>query len=269
MQTAPEQYPTTTQKPSHSNSNYCVVIIRDRGKDPVLDEMWKGLRSLANAYLFRLRNVKNKRRKSQHHPAPSIPQPVQTVAPIRPQPSVVPPPATASIPAPRPNTTWSKVASSPPHTPMKPALQVIPPLDYSAHQDPLLPPIKSRPVAPRPLDADHHPKRPSHEGASKVHNVVEGTPKSIQRPKPKSISGPQPAGISALPCNKEPRLAKQTACAACSRYKSCTLWFHSRNRSYKCDGKEGLCNWCWDHVVEVSEKGAPKNNFVKFTWIKS
>jgi len=75
---------TTRKQPLKNNSNYCVVIIRDRGGDPALDEMWKGIRSLANAYLFRLRNVKGKRNKERTHLPPPSPHRAPFGPPIHP-----------------------------------------------------------------------------------------------------------------------------------------------------------------------------------------
>jgi len=109
----------TTNKSTTSNlrnNNFCVVIIRDRGNDPALDEMWKGLRSLANAYLYRLRGVKFRRRKRPNEADPSIPPPVAPrvpvppTAPVRPTAPMQPAPVRPSPPPP----SFVEVVKSPP-----------------------------------------------------------------------------------------------------------------------------------------------------------
>jgi hypothetical protein len=217
--------------------------------------MWKGLRSLASAYLFRLRNVKNKRRKSQPQPAPSIPQRVQPVPPAQPQIRYVNPPVITNLPLPTPQT-WSKVVSTPPQSPMRPAQQMIPPL---RRKDPLPPPIKSRSTAPKPLDKEHYPIRPSHAVASKVPNTVVGPPVPKES-RPLNV-GP-PAVISVHPCNREKCYPINVDCAACKKFGMCSLLFHSSKHSYKVEGKMVVCDRCWENVVDVVEKGGTRlSNF--------
>jgi len=140
-------------KQTKTNSNHCVVIIRDRGKDPALDEMWKGLRSLANAYLFRLRNVKSKRSKSNRQDsAPSIPAP-STV-------STAPPVATLStrMPSPAPRGVAEPVLVVPPApVKAKPAsyVEVVlspPKKVVQTRQQPVVL-LGPKPAAPKPLGA--------------------------------------------------------------------------------------------------------------------
>jgi len=98
------------------NNNFCVVIIRDRGNDPALDEMWKGLRSLANAYLYRLRGVKYRRRKRPNEDDPSIPPLVAPLAPVPPTAPSRPPAPTQPAPVrpPPPPVSYVEVVKSPP-----------------------------------------------------------------------------------------------------------------------------------------------------------
>jgi len=257
-----------TRKPPNSknSSNHCVVIIRDRGHDPVLDEMWKGLRNLANAYLYRLKKVKTKRT----GPSQNLPPHPQAQMVPKPAPFIVPSAPTQKTSTDRSvslDRSWSNVVS--PSAPVRKRASIVPPLDYEAHPDPLLPPIQSKPT--KPLVPDHPTKRPSMDAAVKATKVVEVEPKTITKPKPKPVERlPVPKapllGISVLPRCKDPLIGKWAHCDGCKRYKLCTSIFHHRNSSYKCHGKAGLCPRCWQNLEDIIEKGERPQ--FKFEWKK-
>jgi len=213
------------------NNNFCVVVIRDRGNDPALDEMWKGLRSLANAYLFRLRNVKTRRRKRPFETDPSIPPPVPPVVPVPPAAPVRPPAPIPPAPVkPSPPVSYVQVVKSPPKA--------------GPIYDRRIGPAPTIPVIPRPA-------------STKPVGSTQQSPVPSLVPKKSFIINV--AKNATRPLAEEPFCSGAT-CPSCGVYGKvkCGKWFRVDHKDwspgvYLCKNFEiaasmssmGLCDNCW------------------------
>jgi len=233
------------------NNNFCVVVIRDRGDDPALDEMWKGLRSLANAYIYRLRNVKSKRRKPPTETGPPIPAaPVVPIPPAALAPPVVPP--VPIRPQPPPVSYVDKVKT--------------PPKVGSLHV---------RRASPVPSSIPPKPLAPSSSLA------LSGKPGKIV------ISPPKPPRVKHLPlfvlkgCKRpmyEQAFNKNIYCFSCGELGKvrCNKWLPSSVNSgdewapgfhMSVEYHQGFCDNCWPFVGKPLLSGDLSGVVGEYRWV--
>jgi len=282
-----ESQTSTSSRKFSSNNNHCVVVIRDQGKDPGLDEIWRGLRNLANAYLFRLQKVKAKRTRNRppisNRPDPvvqrrSTPAPTITTPPLPQQvpvltvPSVVPRPSPLEASQPSPQK-WSKppviIAPSPASAPTlkkplpgDPGIQKgdkekSPAKKETSRQGVVAPPPKSDP--PLQEKADPSPKT--------------GVTPQIRRPPPGSV---RVTRTTHLDGDREFRTATHGGCNGCSAYKPCNILLMDEytEKTYEyLAGRPGLCEKCWRKCLYVHKHNAknpefkdPNTDKVKWNW---